>query len=68
MFLSVVISVPYLAILFILVLQIVTYIDIQKVKSAPVDWTPRKWLYVIGSIVYFIGPPIYLYRRWKKIG
>ena len=67
-FISAVIGVPYLGALFVLVLPVATYLDIQKIKSTPIDWTPRKWLYVIGSIFYFIGPPIYLYRRWKKIG
>lgn len=54
--------------LMILLLPILVYIDARAVSSRYGGWTPRKWLYASASIFFFIGPPIYLYKRWKNVG
>ncbi|ESP90219.1 restriction endonuclease [Candidatus Halobonum tyrrellensis G22] len=54
--------------LMILMLPLVVYADAYNVSKKSPEWNPRRWLYALASFVFFIGPPIYLYKRWKNVG
>ncbi|GAA0258949.1 DNA polymerase domain-containing protein [Haladaptatus pallidirubidus] len=54
--------------LLILLLPIVMYVDIRKVRNVS-NWEPRAWLYVISAfLLFFISVPVYLYYRNKTVG
>lgn len=52
----------------LLLLPIVMYVDIRKVRNVS-NWEPRAWLYVVsGFVLFFISVPVYLYFRNKSVG
>ncbi|MFB9809509.1 restriction endonuclease [Haladaptatus pallidirubidus] len=52
----------------LLLLPIVMYVDIRKVRNVS-GWEPRAWLYVVFAFfLFFISVPVYIYFRNKSVG
>jgi serine/threonine protein kinase len=42
------------------------YRDLKELAGADIEWKPRRWLWLLGLMVYPITLPYYFYKRWQE--